>query len=368
MIKLDIPTQAYSDSTDAWLTAYKNNMRHNAVSYDVKPPYKIEWDARFRSVITDHPLAVDRYLIFTVRNGTLAFFDIQTGQKIGDGHLAPAFLHIPTLSENILYYASNLGKKNAGAFDLRRLDKLWESKLPDLNTSPLLIEDRIYIGSNQGQFFCLNKKNGETIWTYQKAGQIFGNPAAVNGKIYLANVKGGLMCLNADTGKELWKTQLKENIYAGPTVTRDRVFIGSTAGIMYGVDARSGSILWEYKTAGSIYGNAAYLEETLFFGCNDNFVYALNAINGSELWRFKTNGIVNTAPLVGPTMVYVASWDKNFYVLDRFSGNLIYRQEFNQSLKSSPIIYDKRIFLQVANDRIYCLSHDKSPSKAGLEP
>jgi len=59
LVKLTIPTDAYLDTENTWLMPNKNEFRQHTFNQDVFPPYKIQWRKKYKSVITDHPLAVD---------------------------------------------------------------------------------------------------------------------------------------------------------------------------------------------------------------------------------------------------------------------------------------------------------------------
>lgn len=366
LVKLHLPDQVFREA-EAWLVPYKNNQRQMAVESDVPPPYRISWKKRYRSVVTDHLLAVDRYLIFTVENGMLVFFDADLGERIGEGRLAPGFLHAPLLHNGILYYSANLGKEPLGAFDLSRLKTVWKKKLPHLNTSPLEHSGNIYVGSDKGWFYCFEETKGKKIWDFNAGQPIYGNPASWQDKIYFSNVKGKLFCLNAADGKVLWTVQLKENVFAGPVIGDKRVFLGTTAGILYAINAETGKIEWQLQTHGSIFGNAAYRDGSVYVGNNAHKLLAVSAKTGEIRWKFGAKGIINTAPLTGPEFVYFGCWDKNFYVLLRSSGKMVYRQEFKKPLKSSPIIYRGKIFFHVSNERIYCLVSDQTSKAEGSD-
>ncbi len=365
LIKLNIPPEQYNNPDDGWLTPYKNNLRHNSVAEDVLPPYKISWKKRYRSVIPDQPLAVGNYLIFTVKNGMLAIFDLEKGEKIGEGRLAPGFYHSPVLSDNILYYSANLGNETLGAFDLSILKNNWKDRLPQMNTTPVLWEKKLFAGADDGNFFCMDRENGEKVWEFKSGSSVFGIPASMDKNVYFSNVDGKVICLNGQSGAKVWESALMANFYAGPLIAGDAIVIGSTSGIIYSLDAQNGEIRWQVQTQGSIYGNAAYRSGVIYVGNNSHQFLALDAASGKILWEFKTGGINNSTPVVGPNFVYFGSWDKFLYVLDRKSGKLIYRQEFRHPLKSSLLIYRDNIYLHTANDQVYCLVSDNTASQAG---
>jgi outer membrane protein assembly factor BamB len=356
LVKLKLPSDESTNSKDSWLTAYKSNQRHNAVEYDLEPPYQILWKKKYKSVVTDHPLATHKYIIMTLKNGNLALFDIEQGGILGDGRIAPGFEHTPTIDHNILYFGANLGKETLIAMNLLNLKKLWKINLPHIYTPPLILNDKIYVGTNSGQLFCVEKITGKKNWHFPAQASIQGIPAELGGKIYFSDVKANMYCIDGQSGELSWSTQLQTNIYNGPVIAEQRVFIGSTSGVFYALSTDSGKIIWKTKTNGSIYGNAAYKNGTLYFGNNAHYMTAVDAGSGEIAWQFKTNGIINTAPLVGLDYIYFGSWDKRLYVLSQKTGELIYQIEFKRPIKASPIIYKSRLYIQTANDRFYCLA------------
>jgi outer membrane protein assembly factor BamB len=356
LVKLKLPADESTNSKEHWLTAFKSNQRHNAVEYDLEPPYKILWDKKYKSVITDHPLATHKYIIMTLKNGNLALFDIEQGGILGDGRIAPGFEHSPTIENNILYFAANLGNETLIAMNLQNLKKLWKIRLPHIYTPPLISGDKIYVGTSSGQLFCVDKITGEKKWHFPARASIQGIPAELGGKIFFSDVKANMYCIDSQSGEMSWSTQLQPNIYNGPVIAEQKVFIGSTSGVFYALSTDSGKILWRTESNGSIYGNAAYKDGTLYFGNNAHYMTAMDAESGDISWQFKTNGIINTAPLVGSNYIYFGSWDRKLYVLSQNNGELLYQFEFKRPIKASPIIYKKCLYIQTANDRFYCLS------------
>ncbi|MFZ0391221.1 MAG: PQQ-binding-like beta-propeller repeat protein [Calditrichia bacterium] len=367
LVKLDIPSNAFKDEQN-WLTVFGSQQRHNSVQRDVSPPYQILWDKKIRSVITDQPLAVQDFLIYTLLSGVLGITDSKTGAKIGDGGIAPGILHAPEISKNILYYTANLGDKTLGALDLNAMKHVWEKKLPQLNTSPLIYNKQLFVGGNNGTFYCVDASDGDDKWKFESGDAIYSIPARSGDRIISGNIAGLCFALNTSSGSVLWKTQLEGNIYGGPLIADDKVFIGTTAGILYALDLNDGAVLWQFTSGGSVYGNPSYFEENIYFGNNNHKVFSLNADTGTVQWQFVTKGIVNSAPLAAPEFLYVGSWDKSFYVLTRDTGELVYRQEFDKPIKASPLIYKGRIYIQTANNRVFCLQTESLAGSEGELP
>ncbi len=363
LVKLHISERAFAPEAEKWAQPYGNMQRQHRVKGDVPPPYGVVWQRRYRSVVTDHPLAIDSVLVLTTQSGMMAYFHLPEGDLMGDGHLIPGMSHGPTIRENIVYVSGNLGDYTLAAFDMSNVQVLWKTRFSHLNSSPLLWDDRVIVAGDSGKVLCVQAQDGKEVWRYSTGETVFGNLAADSNSLYLADVRGRVVCLDVRSGQPRWQVQVKENVYAGPTIGEGLLFLGTTAGIFYGIDTRNGEIRWQFRTRGSVYGHAAYGDGVVYFGCDDHYVYALRSHDGSELWKFRTGSIVNTTPLVGDQFLYFGGWDRFFYVLDRFTGDLIYRQEFPRPFKSSPIIYQGKIYFHLANYKLFCL--ENRPGQAG---
>ena len=131
----------------------------------------------YKSVITDQPLAIGNYILFTLENGMLAYCDVELGHMVGDGRIAPGFLHSGTIDNKILYYGANLGREPIAALDLTTLKRQWELALPTINTSPMSWDKYIYVGTENNQIFCLNRNSGDKVWSLAARSTLFGVPA-----------------------------------------------------------------------------------------------------------------------------------------------------------------------------------------------
>jgi outer membrane protein assembly factor BamB len=129
-------------------------------------------------------------------------------------------------------------------------------------SSPVVANGKVYQfinwkrypgGGTKDVIFCLDEKDGSTLWKVVYPGQEFGNgttatPAVVNGKVYVVG-GAGLYCLDADKGTEIWKTPpLGGDISSSPAVVSGVVVVGAQT--LRGFDAATGKQLWECLAAG----------------------------------------------------------------------------------------------------------------------
>ena len=83
-------------------------------------------------------------------------------------------------------------------------------------------------------------------WIFTTANDVTSSPAVVNGKVYIGSVDEHFYCLDADTGQELWKYYIPGLAGCSPAVYNGKVFIDSTYDWFYCLDADTGNLNWKF--------------------------------------------------------------------------------------------------------------------------
>lgn len=243
-------------------------------------------------------------------------------------------------------------------------------------SGPVISRDHIYMGVDDGTFYCLNKHTGDVMWTYKvlfgAAGKrIFSTPAVHKDKVIFGAYDGNLYCLNAETGKREWVFMDADWIGSSPCVDPDKgiVFIGLEFGLFKkrgGVAALSvatGKVLWKnYSMEGLTHASPAYSKKhnIVVCGCNDMFVYAFDASDGKVVWKFKTEGEVKYGAVFDDRrgVVVIASMDGGVYVLNSKDGVLYHKYEGQAGFYSTPAIVDTKIIIGSLDKKVYCFDLD----------
>ena len=358
IVPLTLPPQNEINEDD-WLTLGGNNQHTHNSTHNVVPPLEIIWKTRVKSVITDHPLAIGRNIIALTKSGSLYQLDYETGKTLGDGTLGPSIDHVPTIQNNIMYTGFSLGKKTLIEFDLENAKSKIQKEYPQISTTPMYWDHKLYFGTNTGLFICVNAGTAEKIWDFMAKSPIQSSPSIKDQSIIFGDDEGILYSIDATSGIKLWEVKLDGNTFSHPVIDGSYVVIGTLGGNLYALKYSDGKVVWKQKFPGAIYSSPSVYKDEIYIGNNDHKVIALKKETGEIVWEFTTNGIVNTVPLPSPDYLYVTSWDENLYVLNRFNGNLLFKMNLDRPLKSSPIIYKNLLLVQTANGHLYALANEK---------
>ena len=75
-------------------------------------------------------------------------------------------------------------------------EKNWGVELKaKVDGSPVIVGQRVYVGSTDGRFYVLSLKNGNKIWEKQFNGGFVSSPAVASGKLVIATDRGVVYCL-----------------------------------------------------------------------------------------------------------------------------------------------------------------------------
>ncbi len=158
-----------------------------------------------------------------------------------------------------------------------------------IKSNPLIYQNKIIIGANDGYLYCLDKETSEKKWSYKTGGEILSSPINEDGLILFGSADGYFYALN-DVGVLKWRTNVGDSIYSSPVVKEGIVYFGIADGRFMALNIKDGSEKWVFDRAGyCIESRACIHGDMICFGAWDSYFYALNRVDGSLLW--KTYGV-----------------------------------------------------------------------------
>lgn len=246
---------------------------------------------------------------------------------------------------------------------------------------PIVVGDRVIVGSDKGEIRAYRCKDGEQLWMQNYGGRLFHPPSSDGVRVYfmsnrgltaaaaadgtevwatklpfddgpvIALVKPALVCaagddgslvvVDAASGKEAWTAEFLTDAPADPpgfaggaarigngkarpsTLASDNgvVFVSIfDQSRLVAYDAKTGKRLWSYQSDGWVFGPAVATNKHVFFGSQDNHVYCLDRQTGQKVWSFKTNGRIESGAAVDDRFVYIPSCDGCLYCLTQPDG------------------------------------------------
>lgn len=212
---------------------------------------------------------------------------------------------------------------------------------------PLIVENRVYIGTADGRLLALDRSSGAALWAvpFNAGNAIWGKPAFADGIVYVATVGGRVHAVEAETGQEIDRWQTSGAIADSPVVTDDYIYVGSFDGQIHALNRfEYGSEAWNFPATDWIWGAPAVADGVVYFGdLNGNF-FAVDALSGTQLWQRQLTGSIQTRPVVENGVIYIVSQgnvDVGRGQITAFSsdgGTQIWQQEAPGEVYSTPVL------------------------------
>jgi polyvinyl alcohol dehydrogenase (cytochrome) len=181
---------------------------------------------------------------------------------------------------NTRYQAAEKGGL-ASAAQVRRLKLKWAfgfAGVTSARAQPTVASGRLFVGSENGDFYSLDAKTGCTYWTYHAQAGIrtassvgpYQTATAAGYAVYFADMGATAYAVDASTGAELWRRKVDDHPFAGstgsPTLYGGRLYVPASGvgeegrggqagyeccsfrGSVTALDASTGEVAWKSYT------------------------------------------------------------------------------------------------------------------------
>ena len=286
-----------------------------------------------------------------------------------------------------------------------RLDLLWTFKTAGpVKSSAAIVQDRVFIGSDDGNLYALALADGKKVWDFKTGGAVESSPLVLEGKVFVGSSDAFLYALEAATGKLVWKYETGDKILGGPNWVKSGektwVLAGSYDFKLHCLDAATGRSNWVYETGNYINGSPAVANgQTVFGGC-DGLLHVISLADGKQVkeveagayipgsvaladgrayfgqyeneflcvdlqagkraWTFRNRDFPYlSSPAVTPEVVVFGGRDKLLHCVKRADGLPLWSFATRGKVDSSPVICGNKVVVGSDDGRLYVVSLDK---------
>lgn len=212
----------------------------------------------------------------------------------------------------------------------------WEKSFRQLMSTPRADEDRIYLGisgkkeQNGGKVASLDIDTGDVNWNWDSNKQLdqekefpptndlmVSKPLIHSRKLFIGSNSGFLYCLDKISGELKWRFSSENSVASDPVMENNRIYFGDNSGIIYCVNLE-GELIWKYDTGnkGKIFSpSPAVSSEGIYFS-NDDRLYLLDR-EGSLKWSFELDGSSYSKPLITPDKIALGTLSGHVYGISR---------------------------------------------------
>ena len=280
-----------------------------------------------------------RVLALDAENGARRWvFDLRGDEGVG------SVFGSPVVGERLVYVGGAIDEAKEGKLVALRKDRdssggieegEWEVRLPDaIVGGPVLAQDLVLVGSEDGNFYAFNAADGTEVWTFPTEGRREGK-----GK-----------------GKQIWST---------PAVSDGVVYFGAMDDYVYALSLDEGlgrqeRLLWKYRTDGAVNSTLLVLDDVVIVGSFDRRLYALDAkTGGPPRWSFKADAWFWAGPVSDGSLIFASSMDGKVHALrlDRQEGDRPeWVRDVGGAIVSTPFLVEDKLVVATEDGELFQLS------------
>jgi len=215
------------------------------------------WRAEVSSEILSPPQTNGSVVVVQTSDGKLFGFSATDGKQLWLYSVALPVLTLrgtaaPIITGNTVVAGFANGKVVALA--ARSGSFLWEQRIArptgrteleriiDINGSPALANDIVFVTSYQGRLVAMSRANGRILWS--KESSSYQGPVVINGRVYVVGQDSHLYAYEAATGRVLWENkQLLNRQLSPPQGVSGFLAVSDYQGYLHIIDPEAGVIL-----------------------------------------------------------------------------------------------------------------------------
>lgn len=103
-------------------------------------------------------------------------------------------------------------------------------------STPVVANNRVYVGSNSGTLFALEQSTGEQVWRFSAESGITTSPSVAGQTVFVGDAQGILYSINAITGDLQWQFVADSPISSAPVIANDMLYVASKGGTLYAIE------------------------------------------------------------------------------------------------------------------------------------
>ena len=275
------------------------------------------------------------------------------GQEIWRFRGINNFYSTPLIYDDKLFIGNDNGKIFCLNADTGEL--IWNKSIGNEDLSSFTVSNgKLVITSTNGYVYCINSEDGKLIWSYGTGMELVASPAIVDNRVYIGNY-----CFDLNDGTRLWRSEVGFPFLSSPTVYDGKVFVGAINELMYCVNASDGREVWDHYIGSMHWNNCPSIAYgNVYVATKFGFLYCINIEENYEIWTIKYSPRPLTSPAICDGKIYIGSFDKHIYCIDAFSGELIWKYKTDETIDISPVIADGKVFASSGNN-LYCFGAEE---------
>ena len=240
-----------------------------------------------------------------------------------------------------------------------KLEVRWKVDLKKgIESTAAIVKDTVYVGCYDDHLHAYDLATGKLKWK-TKLGAIKAPPSYHQGKIFVGDEEGMFYCVDAKTGKKIWNFETSGEITGGANFAEDKVVFGSHDSTLYCLSIKSGEVLWKVKTEGPVNGSAIVADGKTFVAGCDSHLHIIELTKGKTLAKIELSGQAAATAAIFGDKLYVGNMNNEFQGIDLKKKDVqwSYAPKRAQPFYSSAAVTEKYAVVGGRDRNVHSLGH-----------
>lgn len=240
-------------------------------------------------------------------------------------------------------------------FDPQSGEILWKfgEVAGSIECSPCVAKNAVFFGTSRGWLYAVDKVTGKQLWKVETKGDTDSTPVFYDGKLFVScatgdsNERGHFWCFSAGSGKVIWHEEFTRGFWATAAINPERkaIYIGNANGYFYAMNLNDGSLIWKRNLGARIWGSAAVTDGCVIVGVRDGRLWCLDEVTGVPIWAFDPGGDINATPLVAGGIIVIGNQNGWVYALGESEAD----EQIDKSWFVTEFPQKKRLYANTKN-------------------
>ncbi|MBX3452106.1 MAG: PQQ-binding-like beta-propeller repeat protein [Planctomycetaceae bacterium] len=187
------------------------------------------WRFETQGYVHCAPAIADKYTFIAGCDEHLRVIDIETGKEFKDIPLMTYLIASPAVADGLLYvgtYASEVVAVDWKTGDVKWRYQASRGDFP-YHSSVSLTEKLVVVGGRDKLVHGINRATGEGAWTFRTRARVDSSPVVIGDRVFIGSGDGNLYELGLADGQERWRFSAGKPITASPAIGEGVLVIGS---------------------------------------------------------------------------------------------------------------------------------------------
>ena len=285
---------------------------------------KVIWEKDIDENISGGPGVGKTLVMVGSDTGEVLVFSLADGEEKWRAKVSSEILSAPQEANDVVVVRTVDGKIHG--LNVANGNRLWiyDRTVPPLTlrgtSNPVIIGDVVIAGFDDGRLVAIELRTGELLWEtritlpsgrseLERISDIDSDPVIIDNRIYVATFQGQLASVSLESGDILWLKDISS--YAGLATDEDTLYVSDESSHIWAFDRSSGESIWrqEQLSARKITAPAS-IDDFLVVGDFESYLHWIDKTSGRFVAQTEVSGGNFIAPPISVgNVVYAYSSD-----------------------------------------------------------